>query len=456
MVSLDLKATIRDYAPPQLHSAAITAYNTWQFRQRHGGVYPQWRDYYRRWWTAPAQRWQAEQERRLGAFLHFAEVSSPFHRVRFAGRSPRTIADLRSLPELTKDELREHFEQVVTLPESQGSVSFTGGTTGASLKVVYRVDDLQERWAVLDDFRSRFGYKLGRRTAWFGGRDLLPEGNRSYGPLHRDNYLKHIRFFSTFHINAATFDANWQALDTFSPEYLVGYPSSVYDLCYPAYERGWRLSSPAEVFFATAESLVPDQVKIIEEVMGCRVVDQYASSEGAPFILECLLGGLHLHPLTGVFEVVDGELLVTSFATRGTPLIRYRIGDRLTLGEPDQVCDCGCTFPLVERIDGRSSDFLFSPVNGRCNLANVSTCTKNVAGIVRFQAVQDSFDRVDVLIVPGDGFAEAEAAKLVEAMSRRVGHDMTITWRLVAEIPAEASGKQRIVKNNIAHLVPVR
>ena len=61
--------------------------------------------------------------------------------------------------------------------------------------------------------------------------------------------------------------------------------------------------------------------------MGCEIKDQYASSEGAPFIFECPHGKMHIDITSGVFEVLDesgndadmGELVVTSFSTRGTP-----------------------------------------------------------------------------------------------------------------------------------------
>src|SRR5690606_30137882 len=106
--------------------------------------------------------------------------------------------------------------------------------------------------------------------------------------------------------------------------------------------------------------VLPVHREVIGEVFGCRLVDQYASSEGAPFILECPSGRLHVHPLTGLFEVLDengvpareGEMVVTSFTTRGTPLIRYRIGDRLRLALPEERCTCGWSFPLVDWIDG--------------------------------------------------------------------------------------------------------
>ncbi|MCY1690886.1 hypothetical protein OVA29_09590 [Exiguobacterium sp. SL14] len=79
---------------------------------------------------------------------------------------------------------------------------------------------------------------------------------------------------------------------------------------------------------------------MIEDVFHGPVFDQYASSEGAPIVSECRFGQKHLHHEMGIIELdVDGEILVTSFDTHGTPLIRYRVGDRMTLSQ--RTCSCG-------------------------------------------------------------------------------------------------------------------
>src|SRR5690606_22235659 len=121
-----------------------------------------------------------------------------------------------------------------------------------------------------------------------------------------------------------------------------------------------------------------------------------------------------------------GEILVTSFSTRGTPLIRYRIGDRIKLAPEDERCLCGSHFPLVEYIDGRSSDYIWSPENGKVNLGNISNCTKDAPGIICFQVVQEQEDAVDVKLVKGRDFTERDAESFHHALKARLGHAMTI------------------------------
>jgi phenylacetate-CoA ligase len=323
------------------------------------------------------------------------------------------------------------------------------------MKVLYTKEDIQERNAMLDHFRAGYGYKLGKRTAWFSGKDLARPKDLEKGICYRDDWINHIRFFSTFHITDRYFDSYWKAFTQFAPEYLVGFPSSVYDICVMARERGLTFKGVVKAFFPTAETVLPQHREVIGEVLGCPLIDQYASSEGAPFILQCEKGRLHIHPLTGIFEVVDenlepaqeGEILVTSFSTRGTPLIRYRIGDRIKLAPEDERCACGSHFPLVEHIDGRSSDFIWSPENGKVNLGNISNCTKDAPGIICFQVVQHEEKAVEVKLVKGREFTRQDGENFLRALEARLGKGMAIHIEHVDEIAKEKSGKFRIVKN---------
>ena len=65
-----------------------------------------------------AGRLAAERERRLRELLVYAADRSPFWRERLAGRDLAnfTEADLPSLPILTKAEMMEEFDRVVTVP----------------------------------------------------------------------------------------------------------------------------------------------------------------------------------------------------------------------------------------------------------------------------------------------------------------------------------------------------
>lgn len=367
------------------------------------------------------------------------------------------LDNLDKVKVLEKEDIINNLDKIKTINESEGIVSLTGGTTGASMKVIYTKKDMQERFAILDHFRAQHGYELGKKTAWFSGKNLITQKDISKGICSHYDFINKIRFYSTFLINEKNFDVYWKSLNEFQPEFLVGFPSSVFEICQIAKARGLKYTGKAKVFFPTAETVLAEHRRVISEVLGCKLVDQYASSEGAPFILECGAGHLHIHPLTGIFEVVDdsleetqsGQILVTSFTTHGTPLIRYRIGDSITLADSTKQCKCGSIFPLVERIEGRTNDYILSPMNGKVNLGNISNSTKDTKGIVCFQLIQDRLDLLEVKMVVNKEFDNTQELNFIKALRERVGDSIQFSINYVEEIPKEKSGKFRIVKNNL-------
>lgn len=447
---VNFKKMILRHAPYWLQDLAIDWYNSRLYRDRHDGRYSFFRHYFAQWQVASEQEVEIEIRRRLDEFLSHACSRSERYR-EFAGKP------LSEFPILEKESLIRRLDSIRTVAEGEGVVSLTGGTTGASMKVIYTREDIQERNALLDHFRAAYGYRLGEKVAWFSGKDLATQDDVERGRCYRDDRRNRIRFFSTFLINRANFDSYWNALHEFQPRFMVGFPSSVLDIAMYARERGLKAGWKVDVMFPTAETVLPVHRETIGDVFGCRLVDQYASSEGAPFILECQEGRLHIHPLSGVFEVLDehgrpareGEMVVTSFSTRGTPLIRYRIGDRIRLAAPEDHCGCGSNFPLVDWIDGRTSDFVYSAETGRVNLGNLSNCTKDVAGILSFQVQQDAVDEILVRVVADHRFDQTEGDRFERALRLRMGGMMRIRLERVDEIPRERSGKFRIVKNNI-------
>lgn len=445
---MSIKEKLISFSPYIFQNAAITAYNTYHYKIRHGGKYKYFRKYYSKAENFSEDKLAKEIAKKKKLFFSFVKNNSKWY-------EEHDFSELTSNKVLNKEDIVNNLDSIKTLNANKGIISLTGGTTGASMKVIYTKSDMQERFAILDHFRAQHGYKLGEKTAWFSGKNLISEADITKGLCSHYDFINKIRFYSTFHINERNFDIYWKSLNKFKPKFIVGFPSSVYEVCKMADSKGLHLTHKVKVFFPTAETVLPEHREVINRVMGCKLVDQYASSEGAPFILECEAGNMHIHPLTGIFEVVnedmqpaqEGEILVTSFITHGTPLIRYRIGDRIKQAQQNKRCNCGSIFPLIEKIEGRSTDYILSPTHGKVNLGNISNSTKNINGIIKFQVIQHNPETVQVLIVANQDFNSSEKTKFIAALTERLGDRLEITTKIVDDIPTEKSGKFRIVKN---------
>src|SRR3989304_6154238 len=99
----------------------------------------------------------------------------------------------------------------------------------------------------------------------------------------------------------------------------------------------------------------------------CLVRDGYGAAEFVGIALECRRGCLHLNSDWVILEAVDDRYrpvppgqashtsLLTNLANRLQPMIRYDLGDSITVS-PDP-CACGSPFPVIY-VEGRRDDIL--------------------------------------------------------------------------------------------------
>jgi len=444
--------------PNLLQNALISLFDFIQYNKRHSGDYFEYKKYYETVRNLPVKELKTQQLKSLSNFLKFAKQNSPYYNEVLADIdvNHETIVDqyLR-IPIQSKEDIRENLQKIHTIGKDQAVLSKTGGTTGKSMEVRFTYADMQNRFALLDFWRAGYGYKLGEKVAWFSGKTLLTSKDINRNRYWKYDFLYKKRFYSTFHINEQTIKYYIDDLNYFKPLFAVGFPSSMYEIAKWGLKNNYFLSYKMKTLFPTAETIVETEKEVIERFFGGRVVNQYASSEGAPFILECNKGKLHLELLSGYFEVLDsngnptkeGELVFTSFTTHGTPLIRYAIKDSITLS--DEICDCGNNNPVVKAIQGRINDFIYSRERGKINLGNVSNSVKYVSGVIRFQIVQEREDCIDVYVVKSEEYTQKDEKLFRDELVQRLGNKVEISFHYVEDIPKEPSGKYRIVKQSL-------
>lgn len=459
-----MKERLYKIFPHGIQNLFVTGYNIQAYHKRYSGKYKGFMSLFNDNRKLTFDELKIIQNDRFLKLYDYVFRNSIFYQELYSNiGAPESVLDIAKLPLVDKELLRKNIDNIITIPREQGIVSKTGGTTGKSLEIVFTKDDMQERFALLDNFRGTFGYKLGKKTAWFSGKDLLTKRDITKNRFWKTDNLFNVRYFSTFHIKEEYLKHYVENLIKYKPEFLVGFPSSILEIAKYGIKNNYDFpANTVKAFFPTAETISDEMREYIEPFFKAKMYDQYASSEGAPFIFECEKGNLHLELQSGVFEVLDendnpaqsGRLVVTSFTTHGTPLIRYDIGDSITLEDEAKVCACGNHNPLVKEILGRIDDYVYSPENGKINLGNVSNTLKDTKGILKFQAIQNELNKIEILlVVDKEIFTDKIEKKFIQNWRDRIGNNMQIEIMFVDDIPVEKSGKFRIVKNNIKELI---
>lgn len=424
-------------------------------RDRYGKGYYEYREF-----LGKFDKWTLEQKleyqrKELIKFIKFAYDNNEFYHTLYKNinlSEIQTIDDLKKLPVVDKEMLRADIAICTSRNCGPTHEEHTGGTTGKSLSFQVSRADLTQRMAMLDHFKSRVGYEhFQMRRATFNGKHIVPP-NQKEKVFWRYNRACKQMIFSSFHITEENLKYYVQEFNRFKPEAIDGFFTSMVDLANYIKRHDIQLTFSPIAIFPTSETLTKEGRLLLEEVFNCRVYDQYASSEGAPFVTECKKQVLHMELATGVFEQLEGtdEILVTSFTTHATPLIRYRIGDKMIFDE-NAICSCGNNSLIVRSIEGRKLDFLYTAEGAKINAGNASNLLKYLPNVViRSQFVQEKKNTVTLLLeVDKDNFKEEYLRNLHKEFIHKFGENTELLIKCVDEIPREKSGKFRMIRNMV-------
>jgi phenylacetate-CoA ligase len=250
------------------------------------------------------------------------------------------------------------------------------------------------------------------------------------------------------------------AMQALAATALVCTPSYALHLAETARERGVdaaALPVRATVHAGEPGAGIPAVRTRIEAAWGAHAFDHAGMTEMGAYGYECeAQAGLHVNESEFIAEVLDpvtqqpareGELVLTNLGRLGSPLIRYRTGDRVRLAEGP--CVCGRTFRRLEGgILGRLDDMLI--------LRGVNVFPSAVEGIVRRFATVDEFqievfragelDEARILIEIGAGDAAETCAALQEALRAGLGLRLPVAAAPPRSLPRFELKARRVVR----------
>lgn len=419
----------------------------------------------------------AHQGRSLQQLRAYAYAHSPFYQRYHAGLMDRP---LHELPVLTKAQVMEHFDDLVTdravrladiedhLTTLRGDERFrerywvnaTSGTTGRRGLFLF---DRAGWLTVLASF--------ARGHEWTGMRAGLTHRMRLGEVASGVPWHMSARMSATLHspwVPALRLDATASperivaSLNAWQPEMLIAYPSIAEFLA--AEQHAGRLRIGPRATFTSGELLTEEARKTIEAAWGKRLFNQYGATEGGNLAAECEQHrGLHLIEDLVIFEVVDREnrpvppgtfgdkLLITVLANRVQPLIRYELSDRLRLAAGS--CPCGRPFALIDSIDGRAEETLRFPAARNGPVAvNPHLFHRVMDGVAvdGWQIVQEP-NGLDVLVsgLRDEGSGDGIAAALRRELAAQGVVVPPIRVRRVRAIPRTATGKTLLIRSNV-------
>jgi phenylacetate-CoA ligase len=457
------KEKIYPRLPVALQNVACGLQGRSQRKLRYGGEFHALLDWLEQsqWW--PAARIQAYQEEQLARLVAHAYRTVPFYRRRFDGLKLkpddiRTVADLQKLPVLTKEDVRNHFREMVSSDFSSDQMVFchTSGTTGKSLQFYQEPRAIQFRWAVWWRHRQRFGVQFDEPYATFTGLTAVPL-EQTRAPFWRENRPMHQTIFTMHHIVPSKVQALVERLNAGGFAYYAGYPSILFVLAGLIEEGGYEITAPPKLIFTGAENLYDNHRQLIAKVFKAPVTDEYGFSEGCGNASRCEQDVFHEDFEFGILECSDaqlvdpdteqGRILATGFSTYGMPFIRYDVGDIGTW--KSMHCPCGRDSKVLVKINGRIEDYVITPEGRR--ILRFDYIFKDTHHIRDAQVVQKELGAICLRIVRRPAYSQADEDQLRQEIRDKISSRLLVAFEYVDEIEREPNGKIRAVKSLLAN-----
>lgn len=405
------------------------------------------------WTQAQFESFQAE---RLIRLVRHAIKHSPYYAGLYASRmlsekDIKTVSDIKKFPIVSKEEFRENNESIVSthIVRKRMWAAFTSGTSGVPLKAFFSHENMQDRIAFLERLYHWYSPGKWRKRASFTGK-LIVDPEDSSGTFHRYNYCINQQLYSSHHLSENNLARYVKDLTKFAPDQIDGIASAIYVVADYMLRNGQAGQLKPNVVIPTSETIWPHIRERLEKAFGCKMANQYGSQEGAPIAYECPAGGFHISPESGIFEILrtdnssckpgePGRMVVTSFSSEGTPLIRYDIGD--VASWRSGTCSCGRHMPMLETIEGRLDDMFFTTERGI--VPRIDSAFKGLPSvIIATQIAQVGQDSFEVRIVPQkNGYYPKYADSIVDHLYDYLGASVDIKLKVVEGISRTRGGK---------------
>lgn len=407
------------------------------------------------WWSR--KELEELQNKKLRALINHAYHNVPYYNRVFRERNiyPDDIKgkeDLRKLPILTKDIIRENLHDLTArnIPRSNIIEAHSSGSTGEPLKYYIDKNSYSSGWAQTYRCWNWTGYELGDPYVKIS---LNPRN--SYSKKIQD-LLMNTKYIYGFGITEQNLGQELDIIKNFNPKIIRGYASYMFGMAKNMEKL--NLQYTGATITTTGSMLYPHYRKTIEKQFNCKIFDAYGG-ESTPISYECEEhSGYHIADEDVIVEFMkDGErvaaeelgrIIYTNLNNYAMPFINYNIND---LGRyTDDGCNCSRGLSLMKSIEGRDSDLVMTPSGDFIVVEFFVILFEYIEGVDQFQVIQEKTNKLNIKIIKNSKFTSDDLIKIKNEVQKKMGADSEIDIEFVDEIPLSGrSGKRRIVISNI-------
>ncbi len=408
---------------------------------------------------------------RLAVMLRHCRETVPYYASLLKHVAPERIDArnavqiLRDLPPLTKRELRDEFDRLISrVAHKRAYRNTSGGSTGEP--AIFLQDPVYRVWSLANKcvFARWAGWSPGEPYVkiWGLPRETFREPETLKGRLRAWFLNEH--YVNCYRVSDDVWQRCCALFERIRPVYVESYVDGAAEFARYLLRSGRQVPPPRGIV-TSAGVLQPAVRQVIESGLRARVLNRYGSREVGDAACSCPEGEpLHISPRTHFVEILDeqgtpcppgveGEMHITLLTNFSMPLVRYRIGDRAAM--TDEPCACGRHSPRLACVSGRSNEYLTASDGSRISGVAISTLWYDIPAVRQYQLHQVAADRVVLRIVPADPSRAEDIAAAVERVRPKfrelLGETVRLELELTDAIPTTPTGKHIYIRNDVAN-----
>ena len=351
----------------------------------------------------------------------------------------KSIDDIKKLPIITKEQVKQHADEMVICPKWKLLKNHTSGTTGTPLMVYEDWPSIWREQAYFYCYRKRCGYRYGQPI-------VSLRGNLGKADTDLKVHISNTLYLSSYNINDINAELYYKKIKAHNPVAIEGYPSSLFRLASLFRDKGLELNIPLS--FTSSETLLDNQRFLIEKQFHTQIYDHYGTTERTIRLSEALDHSCYYEdPGYSINEYLEDGEVTTSLINQSFPLIRYRGNDII---ETIKVDSNNEEHIIIKKIHGRDEDYIIC--KDGTYVKRLDFIFKKTSHVNAAQLIQNEKGNVIIKIVPDQGFNESDSQCIKESLWERVGKEnLIVDIELVSlnELTYTSSGKFKYIINNI-------
>jgi phenylacetate-CoA ligase len=404
------------------------------------------------WWSeSDLKNYQNEKLKALvkHAYHNVSYYSELFRKLKLKPDDIKNTDDLKKLPILTKEDIRENFKNKKIIAQNISKKKLllmsSSGSTGEPLQFYITKD--AESFSKACAIRGWYWmeYRLGDRY-------IKLSQNPREGIKRIQDKVNNCYYLFSQQLTNTNFKQITESILKTKPKFIRGYPDPMLFLAKYIQENNKSLPSVVAIN-TTGNTLFPETRAVIEKVFHAPVFDSY-SCEGGANVFECDTHNCYhssmeyavTELMSNTYEPEPGErgrVITTDLHNFAVPFIRYDTQDYVV--KSSEHCICGKNLLVVNSIEGRDSDILITPRGKYLIVHNFTAFFEWLDSVEQFQIRQDKIDEFKIIVKVNKKYTKEEEKQILKYWKDYIDEDVNIKIHVVEDIPITQSGKRRFL-----------